>query len=304
MEIFDYKRRVAFVMPGQGKYNLDLVRELYYGNRRIKEIFHNKQNRQIVDNILKQNVDNISNEELQPVIYISNVIISTALIVNGIVPNALAGFSAGEISALAIGGAFSIDDGLKLIISRAKLMQSDIEKKESMMAVIFNINKVVLEIICRKIEEVFIANINSPNQIVISLAKERYSEVKRLVLLEGGKIYPLALEGGFHSNFVKEAAKKFYKYLKKIDVVNPIIDTYSNFTGNRYGNEIKILMSKQIDNRVDWNREIIRMKEEGINCFIETSIYGVLSELIGEIIPGIETMNLKSLDNLLNIKLS
>ena len=300
--ICDYNRKVAFIMPGQGKYDLETVNLLYYRNRNINEKFKDEQNRKIIDYLLnKKDGEDLSNIDLQSIIYISNIVISMMLINNGIHPDALAGFSAGEISALAIGGAFSVDEGLRIITNRAKLMQLDIDKRESMMVAVFNIKKEVIENICLKIENVYIANINSPYQIVLALEKKEYKRVKSLVYLEGGKLIPLNLAGAFHSKFFGNAARAFYESIEKVDIEIPIINTYSNYTGNVYNDRIKYLMAKQVDNRVEWQKEIMQMKEDGITCFIETSVYCKLSRLIQETISDVEVINYKKIEELMKI---
>ena len=68
-----------------------------------------------------------------------------------------------------------------------------------------------------------------------------------------------------------------------------------------YNDRIKYLMAKQVDNRVEWQKEIMQMKEDGITCFIETSVYCKLSSLIQETISDVEVINYKKIEELMKI---
>ena len=164
----------AYVFPGQGAQAVGMGKDLYDNVPAAKELFEK------ANEILGFRITDImfagTDEELkqtrvtQPAVFLHSVIMAKAL---GVKPDAAAGHSLGEFSALVVAGALSFEDGLKLVSKRAMAMQAACEAQPGTMAAILGLEDKVVEEICASVDGVVVAaNYNCPGQLVISGAVE------------------------------------------------------------------------------------------------------------------------------------
>ena len=164
----------AYVFPGQGAQAVGMGKDLYEHVPEAKALFEQ------ANEILGFRITDImfagTDEELkqtkvtQPAVFLHSVIMAKAL---GVKPDAVAGHSLGEFSALVVAGALSFEDGLKLVSKRAMAMQAACEAQPGTMAAILGLEDKVVEEICSSIDGVVVAaNYNCPGQLVISGAVE------------------------------------------------------------------------------------------------------------------------------------
>ena len=160
----------AYVFPGQGAQAVGMGKDLYEHVPEAKALFEQ------ANEILGFRITDImfagTDEELkqtkvtQPAVFLHSVIMAKAL---GVKPDAVAGHSLGEFSALVVAGALSFEDGLKLVSKRAMAMQAACEAQPGTMAAILGLEDKVVEEICSSIDGVVVAaNYNCPGQLVIS----------------------------------------------------------------------------------------------------------------------------------------
>ncbi len=161
----------AFVFPGQGSQKPGMGLDLYE-NYNDSKIYFKKANEVLNFNITElmfegSNEDLIKTSVTQPAIFIHSVIHS--LISKNFKPDAAAGHSLGEFSALSACKAISFEDGLKLVSIRANAMQNACEKNPGSMAAILGIDNSIIESVCSNINKIVKpANYNCPGQLVIS----------------------------------------------------------------------------------------------------------------------------------------
>ena len=164
----------AYVFPGQGAQAVGMGKDLYDNVPAARELFEK------ANEILGFRITDImfagTDEELrqtrvtQPAVFLHSVIMAKAL---GVEPDAVAGHSLGEFSALVVAGALSFEDGLKLVSKRAMAMQAACEAQPGTMAAILGLDDKTVEEICASIDGVVVAaNYNCPGQLVISGAVE------------------------------------------------------------------------------------------------------------------------------------
>ncbi|MDD4699555.1 MAG: ACP S-malonyltransferase, partial [Oscillospiraceae bacterium] len=284
--------KIAFVFSGQGAQKAGMAREFFDSNPSVHDLF--LQAEEYRKGTMEQCFDGDSEtlkqtENTQPCLYLADLAAALALESAGIVPQAVAGFSLGEIPSLAFANAFSYLDGFKIACKRGELMANAAKQTPaSMMAVIKLENKTVEEI-CKKYSAVYPVNYNCPGQLVCSGLDSELQQFKEDIKQAGGKAIPLAVSGGFHSPFMNSAAKDFGDYLSTIKVNIPEIDTYSNFTANPYDANPKTLMENQINHPVFWEMIIRNMAEKGFDIFIEVGVGAVLQKLITKILPSAKT---------------
>ena len=201
------------------------------------------------------------------------------------------GHSLGEATAIMYTGIVSFADGIKMIMKRGEVMESG-GGKGTMMAVL-NINIGDLENICERVtkeisEPVVVANINAPNQIVVSGSKSAIQNVAQLVAESHGRAIPLGIGGAWHSPFLQDAAVEFAAFLDDIDFSRPqraffsVVDQMILEEAGQIRNSLK----NQMLSRVNWIDAINNLKEEG-GLFLEIGPSKILRDLIARIDPNI-----------------
>jgi len=199
-------------------------------------------------------------------------------------PGFLAGHSLGEYNALFASGVFDFETGLTLVKERGRLMAQ--AKDGGMAAIIGSDEDTIKEIIEKNgFENLYIANYNSPQQIVISGAKEDIQKAQEFFKKEGVKLYiPLKVSGAFHSPYMKDAADKFADFIKDFTYASPGIPVIANATAKPYEKDnIKKLLIAQILSPVRWTESIRYLMGRGDMRFEEIGPGKVLTGLIGKI---------------------
>jgi [acyl-carrier-protein] S-malonyltransferase len=199
-----------------------------------------------------------------------------------------AGMSLGEMTAHAAAGTFDFADGLKLVQKRGEFMDEACAATIGGMAALIG----ALENDVRRLaadEDVDVANINSPGQIVISgeLAKV---EVAVGVAKEYGvrRATLLNVAGAYHSRLMESAYQKFGHALAHVPIRSPRFAVVSNVTGEEVEtpDEIKRTLQDQVTATVRWTDCMERLLDRGCDFFIELGPGNVLAGLLQRIRKG------------------
>ena len=142
-----------------------------------------------------------------------------------------------------------------------------------------------VEALAEKYPNVFPVNYNGPGQLVVAGKKDELDSFGKDVKEAGGRCLPVAVGGGFHSPFMDEASKEFAEALKAVDVKQPEMTVYSNYTTKPYTAEVRDLMEKQINHSLRWQESIENMAADGFDTFIEVGVGTTLKKLISRILP-------------------
>lgn len=205
-------------------------------------------------------------------------------------PDFLAGHSLGEYNALQAAGAFSFEDGLKLVQKRGELMG---QIENGAMAAVLNLtDKEVKECIEQnELSNIDIANYNDPTQIVISGLSENIKKAQSYVDKAGGLLIPLNTSGAFHSRYMNDAKGIFEEYLQEFSFNDLQIPVISNVYARPYRqDQIKQCLSDQINHPVKWTQSIQYLLEQGEMEFEELGVGKVLTKLIQKIQSHFFTM--------------
>lgn len=293
--------KIAFVFSGQGAQYSGMGLKLYEGSASAKRVFEAAD--KIRPNTSSQ-CFNGTKEELQltvntqPCLYCVDLAAARALEEAGVTCDMAAGFSLGELAALAFSGIVSDEDGSRLVIRRGELMNKAAEGVSSAMLAVLALKNEAVEELCSKFKRVYPVNYNCPGQLVVAGAVEEIADFKLEVKAAGGKALPLAVSGGFHSPFMSGAAKGFYEYLSDFDFSAPKLPLYSNYTSGVYEGDYKALLSRQIENPVRWQKIIENMISAGADTFIEVGAGKTLSGLISKISNAVRIFNVEDMDSL------
>ena len=215
-------------------------------------------------------------------------------------PLCCAGLSLGEYAALYAGGAFSFDNGLKLLAQRAAFMDEDCKATCGTMAPVIGAEMSLIEEICAK-HDVDIANYNSPAQTVISGERAKV-EAAAAEFKERGvrKVIVLNVAGAFHSRLMKPASQKLAAVLADAEVAMPRVPVFHNFTGRPAASveELRANLAGQVAGSVRWEACARAAVAMGADTMIEFGPGNVLTGLMHRTVPEVALVNINSLETL------
>lgn len=287
--------KTALVFPGQGAQTPGMGKELVAQGGKGKELFEQ------ADRILGFRLTDImfegSAEDLtetryaQPAIFVHSVAVAVQ---NGYRPDAVAGHSLGEFSALVVAGVLSFEAGLRLVQERALAMQLACETEPGGMAAVLGLEDAVVEEVCRGISNLVVvpANYNCPGQLVVSGSHAGIEEAC-IRLKEAGarRALPLKVGGAFHSPLMQPAQQRLEAAIRNTDFSPPLCPVYQNVTACAVTQveEIRTNLIAQLTGPVRWTQSIQAMHADGIRRFVEAGPGNVLQGLIRKIAPEAET---------------
>lgn len=216
---------------------------------------------------------------------------------------ATAGFSLGEISALVFAGAMPFDAGVKLVRTRARLMQEASDKYEGGMAAMM-VKRSKVKTACHHARDwcldygvqnpdICLANYLYSTCRVVSGCSEglRYLNAN-MDTFELKRMIPIPTYGAFHSKLMQSAVRPFWDVLKKIELSEPAVSVFSNVTGTQYKDvrEIQRFLPQQIMKPVKWEHimNMLYQFKQHTNDYPDTFVCGP-----GKALPNI----LKQINN-------
>lgn len=147
---------------------------------------------------------------------------------------AFAGLSLGEYTALHLGGAFSFEDGLRLVMRRGQLMQHAAETSKGSMVALIGADETQAEEVCARATAMggilVPANFNAPGQIVLSGSVEACDNAITVAGDVGVRGTKLQVAGAFHSPLMASAAEAMREVLAKVSISPLAAEVWSNVT--------------------------------------------------------------------------
>jgi [acyl-carrier-protein] S-malonyltransferase len=215
-------------------------------------------------------------------------------------PSLVAGLSLGEFTALAAAGSISFEDGLKLVQVRAEAMEQAAQMNAGTMASVMGLDvegckAVAQEAGCE------VANLNTPDQTVLSGTKESIEKACQIAEAKGAKrAMPLKVGGAFHSSLMKPAQDRLEAALKNTAILEPKCVFIPNVTAQKVSDPavIRDLLAKQLTSPVQWVSTMAAVKAEGITTCLEIGSGKVLKGLARKCQPELEVFNFGSLADL------
>ncbi len=217
-----------------------------------------------------------------------------------------AGHSLGEYSAIACSGYLEFKDVISILRVRGDAMQNSVPIGEGGMVAVLgakieNIEKIIDK--NNKDFQIQIANDNSEGQIVISGKNDDLEKFMSLLKNLKIKSIKLPVSAPFHCSLMNRAAQTMNVELKKLNFKKGSNVLISNITADEISDldELKSLLTKQIENRVRWRESVIKMIDNGVNQFIEIGPGKVLSGLVKRIDRNVEVKTINSEEDIKNI---
>jgi [acyl-carrier-protein] S-malonyltransferase len=284
---------VAFLFPGQGSQAVGMGKELVEHHAIARHTF------QEADDVLGYKLSQLCfegpeeqlrlTEITQPAILTASVAACRVLRENGINPDFVAGHSLGEYSAHVAAGTFSFADAVRTVRHRGKYMQEAVPVGVGTMAAILGMELEKIVAVCREAadtEVCEVANINSPEQVVISGhtgAVERATQVADERGAKRAKVLPVSAP--FHCSLMKPAQERLAEDLKWVAFASPKVPVACNVdaalvTDAEHSRDALI---RQVTGTVKWDPCIRLLAQKGVKMFVEVGPGKVLAGLMRQI---------------------
>ena len=295
----------AFIFPGQGSQTVGMGKDLAAQYPIVKQTFEE------ADSILSFSLSKLMMEgaadelndtvNTQPALFVHSLASYRAFshLYPNLTPVALAGHSLGELSALAVAGAFSFEDGLRLVRKRAELMKRAGGLAPGGMAAILNLDIPTLEKVCAEAstpeESVQIANDNCPGQVVISGSKSAVERAMAGAKSAGAKrALPLAVSIAAHSTLMSSIQKEWNEAVAVANFSALQIPVIGNVHAQPLADEsaARADIIAQMQSRVRWTESVQHLLSNGINTFVEVGTGTVLGGLVKRIADGMTILPL------------
>lgn len=292
----------AWVFPGQGSQEVGMGRDLYETFAAAREVFDR------TNQVLGFNLRDICfygpAEELrqtvnaQPAIMTVSLACLAAALEAGCLsdgqPAFMAGHSLGEYTALVAAGVLDLDEGLRLVRERGRLMQAAGASNPGTMAAILGLEETEVEEICRQ-TGAEICNLNTAAQIVIGGAREAVVRAMDMAKARGAqRALPLNVSGAFHSSLMAPAREGLAVAVAEMPFRDPAVPIVSNCTAAPVttGQDLKEEIMGQVCSPVQWCRSVEYMAQHSVALFVEIGPGRVLSGLIQRIARHAHTANI------------
>jgi len=298
---------VAYLFPGQGAQTVGMGKDVFDAIPASKAIFDE------ADSALEFSLSGICFEgpedaltqtvNTQPAILTTSVALleacKAALEAKGDVPAFTAGHSLGEYSALVAAGSMTFADAVKLVRERGRLMQAAGDQRKGAMAAVMGMPEDTLARICTE-AGVDMANLNAPDQIVISGSEEGVAKAQELAQEQGARrVVALRVSAAFHSSLMDPAVPGMQTALGAAQISAPSIPVIANVSAEPLNDAAGIIdeLAKQIRSPVQWFRTVQYLKDHGVTKYIEIGPGKVLTGLVKRVHEEAETLNVGTLED-------
>lgn len=210
----------------------------------------------------------------------------------------VSGHSVGEITAAVVSGVFDAETGIKFVNERGQAMAKAAELEATSMAAVLGGDQAEVEAKLASLE-LEPANYNGSGQIVAAGTAAAIAELQANPVA-GTRVIPLQVAGAFHTRFMKPAVETLRNYSTSIQINNPSILLWSNNAGQKVtsGPEFVELLVNQVSSPVRWDLCMEAMVKAGVTGIIELAPAGTLVGLAKRAMPGIESVAVKTPENL------
>jgi [acyl-carrier-protein] S-malonyltransferase len=294
---------VAWLFPGQGAQEVGMGRDLWDASPAARRVL------ETADSVLGFHLSEVCfagpEEKLrdtritQPAIMAVSLAALAAAIEAGSLagrPAFVAGHSLGEYSALVAAGALSLEEGMRLIQARARLMAEAGEAHPGTLAAIMGLEEQAVEAVCRE-ADADVCNLNLPDQTVVGGTREAVEKAMALAKERGARrSVELNVSGAFHSRLMRPAAAGLAEALGEATIGPPLVPVVSNVSAGplRTAAEVREELPLQIVSPVRWHQSVVNMSAAGVTAFIEFGPGKVLTGLVRRLVPDAHLANVST----------
>lgn len=278
--------KIAFLFAGQGAQFPGMGRAFYDESPAARRVFDACES--LRPGTLRQcfegSMEELSQtENTQPCLFAMDLACAEAAKEAGLAPQAVAGFSLGEVAAVAFTGMLTLEAAFRLVIRRGEMMQECAQRNPGVMAAVLRLPAEQVEEICRGFGEVYPVNYNCPGQVVCAMAAREEQNFNKAVAAAGGRTMRLNVSGAFHSPYMAEAAQGLAELLDAMQLRMPSPPIYANLTAKPYGDNPAGTLARQAMSPVRWQQTIETLRADGVTAFVEVGAGKTLTGLMRKI---------------------
>ncbi len=294
-------RKTAVLFSGQGAQSPGMGRDIYRESAAARGVFDLCE--ELLPGLRELCFDGDAGElslteNAQPALFAAGLAFAEALKERGAVFDAAAGFSLGEIPALAFSGVLSVRDAFRLVCERSRKMAELSRSRPGGMVAALKLDDAAVERIAAEFREVWPVNYNCPGQLVCAGSADELAAFTERVRAEGGRAAKLAVSGAFHSPYMAEAEGTLRGALAGMEISPPALPLYANLTGDKYPSTregIIDTVARQVRSPVRWERILRNMAAEGIDTFVEVGAGATLTGFVRRTLPGATALTVTDL---------
>ena len=296
--------KTAFLFPGQGVQKCGMGEDFYRSSPQAARLFDEAGKAIGLDMkalCFEKNDLLDQTEYTQAALVTTYLAISRELEQRGIKPDITAGLSLGEYAAIAVAGAMSDLEAIRLVRKRGMLMQNTVPAGEGAMCAILALDEKKIEEVLDDIPDVTIANYNCPGQIVITGKTEAVKTAAEKLKEAGARrTLMLNVSGPFHSPMLKAAEKDLRQELEQIQFKKLQIPYVTNVNAQKITEESEIadLLVRQMYSPVRWMQSMQTLIEDQVDTFIEIGPGKTLEGFLKKIDKNVQVLHVSCWEDL------
>lgn len=300
---------LALIFPGQGSQQIGMLRELAERYSVVRTTFEEAADALGYD--LWQVVQEGPSEALNATACTQPALLTASVAVwrvwqelEGPRPDAMAGHSLGEYSALVCAGALPFGQGVRLVKLRGEAMQAAVPAGEGAMAAILGLDDEVVEQACARAADgdvVAAVNYNAPGQVVIAGSKPAVERAIAACQEAGAKrAMPLPVSVPSHCELMRPAAERLAAAMEEVELRSPRYTVFQNVDAQAHADveTLRTRLIEQLYQPVRWTSCIEAMSARGAEVFIECGPGKVLTGLSKRIARGSKGLAVNDPDSL------
>ena len=286
--------KTAFVFPGQGSQKVGMGAELLDAVPEVFDRYLSQADRasglEIRRLCLEGPLEELTaTDAAQPALFATSLAVLDLAQGRGLEPDFVAGHSLGEYTAAVGSGALAVEDGMRLVARRGRLMAEIQSERPGAMAAIIGLSTERVEQLCEELSSsgsVVPANLNTPSQVVCSGEENEVLALIELAERAGAdKAIRLNVGAAFHSPMMEPVQRQMAEAMEAVEWRDPEMPLVGNASGalKRSADEVREALIAQIASPVRWIDCIRTLRGEGCDTFLELGSGRTLSGLIRQI---------------------
>ena len=283
---------LAFTFPGQGSQRSGMGASwVDHPSWELVEAASEAVERDIAALLLEADQEALTKtENAQLATFVLSLVVLDATERLGLEPAACAGHSLGEYTALVAAGSLSFDDGIRLVAERGAAMQAAADETPGTMMAVLGLDDDSVEAACLRAEgEAWVANFNSPGQVVIAGTPESLERAAEIAKSLGAKrVIAFPVGGAFHTPLMAPARARLREALGSVIFREPDPMIVANVDARVHSDPADWpgLLSAQLCGPVRWRQSLAALEQQGMSTYLELGPGSVLTGLVKRNLDG------------------